>query len=147
MSGPGKSSSRRNGLQLETAPARRKACIVNISMIIFEGGSRTLLDCEPHRCLRVGQVLFLRPVEECLLSGFPCTLLPFAIRQGSTILCGHSLGVAVALTVAVRLTTCGLCVHGVVALDSRCGQNTRGLCGPSEHLRSLLQSLAPLHFR
>ena len=96
--------------------------------------------------------LSLRPAEECLLSGFPCALLHPAILQGKAILYAHCLGVTVALALAVRLTTCGLCVHGVVGLDPRCGQ-THDLWGPPSgqprirFARSLPQSLAPLHFR
>ena len=141
----GRPTSRHMPFQVEAAHACRRACFVNPTLVIFAGVARVSVnEGVPHTCMHIGQVLYLRPMEECLLSGCPCTLLPFVIRQGSTILCGHSLGVTVAITVAVRLTTCGLCVRGVVGLDPRTSSpNT----WPVGAFQSLVQSLAPLHFR
>ena len=130
---------------VEAAPPRR-TCFANSTMIMFDGGARAFVgERDPCRSRHMGQVLVLRPMEECLLSGFPCALLCAAIRHSRAILCGHSLGVTVALTVATRLTTCGLCVRGVVGLDPRLGQ-ALDLWGRLEP-ESLLGFQAPLHFR
>ncbi|CAE7539953.1 ANXA6 [Symbiodinium natans] len=97
------------------------------------------------------QLLALRPVEELLLSGFPCALLHFVCQmcqaQGGILLCGHSLGATVALAVAARLTTCGLCVRGVVVLEARIGESTTTLSTSSMIPRNLAQTLVPVHFR
>ena len=151
--GPSTRNSSGMSLQVEPAPPSRRTCFTNSTMITLEGIARAPVDeYEPCRCMHIGLVFCLRPAEECLLSGFPCTLLRLAIRQGSATLCAHSLGITVAVTVAARLTTCGLCVHGTVGLDPRCGQ-TQDLWGsPSGQPRcrfapSLTQSSAPNHFR
>ncbi|CAE7248963.1 ANXA6 [Symbiodinium natans] len=136
----------RASLQATTAPSK-KTCSANPTMIMLGGGARTLIVECPFRRMHIGQVLSLCPPEECLLSGFPCELLCLAIQMQGTILCGQSLGGTVALTIAVRLTTCGLCVHGVVCLDSRCDRFYDLFSAWPRLPPTLPHSLTSVHFR
>ena len=69
--------------------------------------------------LHAGPVARLWPVDELLGAAAPAASALSRVLGRCVVLCGHSLGCAVAQCLAQQLRVCGLDARGLVALDAR----------------------------